>query len=96
MTKSGTVLYSLQTGLIISPSLEGAIAIPIVGSEGPESQEPTVTCSRTPLWCGEAALELGASGSQHCLKQRSPVDQIQPRPFAYILSLAPFTVLRQG
>ena len=39
-------------------------------------------------------LELGASGSQLCLKQGSPVDQIQPRPLTYAWTLAAFTLLQ--
>ena len=50
--------------------------IPIFRSKGPESWESACLAQECPCRVERLGLELGASGSQHCLKQRLPVDQI--------------------
>ena len=80
ITKLGSVLHSLQ---MLSPSLERSTVIPIFRSKGPESWESACLAQECPCRVDRLALEPEASGSQHCLKQRLPVDQIQPCPLIY-------------
>ena len=50
--------------------------IPIFRSKGPESWESACLAQECPCRVERLELELGASGSQQCLKQRLPMDQI--------------------
>ena len=66
----------LTNALTISPSLERSTVIPIFRSKGPESWESACLAQECPCRVERLGLEPEASGSQHCLKQRLPVDQI--------------------
>ena len=68
--------------------------MPIFRGEGSESQEPSGLTQKYRSSMVKLQLELGASGSQLCLKQGSPVDQIQPCPPTYAWTLAAFTLLQ--